>query len=113
VSVPKSVRVGPHRYQIVVSRSAIDAESAKDGERKLGSCDAQHCRIVVEPDQAPSQLRDTVVHELLHACFDLIGGQEDVSHDVEEKLVRRLAPILVGVLQANPRLVEWVAGSDE
>lgn len=106
---PGKVRLGPHTYSVIVERAAIDRLSAEGGEKRLGECDSQRCTITIDPDQAPSQLADTLVHELLHACFDLIGAGEDVSADVEERLVRRLAPVLVGLLHDNPRLVTWLS----
>ena len=105
---PAKVKVGPHTYTVVVDRSAIDRLSVEGGDRRLGECDAQRLTITVDPDQAPSQLADTLVHELLHACFDLIGAGEDVTGDVEERLVRRLAPVVVQVVADNPRLVAWL-----
>jgi hypothetical protein len=54
---------------------------------------------------------DTVMHELLHACCDLIGTTDQLTSDVEESVVRRLAPVLVDVLARNPQLVLWVQHS--
>jgi hypothetical protein len=108
VKPPAKVKVGPHTYTVVVDRAAIDRLSAEGGEKRLGECDAQRLTITVDPDQAPSQLADTLVHELLHACFDLIGAGEDISNETEEKLVRRLSPVLVSMIKDNQRLASWI-----
>lgn len=105
---PSSVRIGPHNYSVIADVTAILKISAEDNERKLGTCDTRMCVINVDPEQADSQLRDTVLHEVLHACFDLIGAGEDISDDTEEKLVRRLSPVLMDVINKNPRLMTWL-----
>lgn len=108
MKLPGHVKVGPHTYRLVVDRDAIARVSADAEERKLGECEPRTCTITIDPDQARSQLADTVVHECLHASFDVIGAMEDVTDDIEERLVRRLAPVLLQVLQDNPGLVAWL-----
>lgn len=105
---PKHIDLGCHRYQLVMSRAAIDRASAQTGDSLLGQTDSKTCRIIVDPQQAASQVADTVMHELLHACCDLIGTTDQLTSDVEESVVRRLAPVLVDVLARNPVLVAWV-----
>jgi hypothetical protein len=105
---PKFVVVGPHRYRVTVDRAAVDRVSVEGGERVVGACDRQRLEIVADPELAPSQLADTVLHEVLHAAFDLIGAGEDIAADVEERLVLRLAPVLLQVVRANPSLVEYL-----
>lgn len=105
---PRFVTVGPHRYRIVATRAAVDRASVEGGERVFGTCDPARLTITVDPDVAPSQLADTVVHELLHAAFSLIGAGEDVTTEVEERLVLRLAPVLLQIVRGNPALVEYL-----
>jgi hypothetical protein len=109
VTAPKRVQVGPHRYRLVIDADAMNRASAEHGTRLLGRCDNEQLLIVVDPRQAPSQQRETVVHELLHAACDLAGLSEDaLADDVEERVVRRLAPVLLQVLVDNPKLVAWL-----
>lgn len=104
------IAVGPHVYEVVIDKDAINACSAKLDEPVVGQCDTSACQIVIDPDQSPTQLLDTLLHEVLHACFDLIGASSDVDHDTEEKLVRRLSPVLIQVLRDNPGLVDEITG---
>lgn len=106
---PATIRVGPHRYRLVLDRQAINAASAAQGETLLGQTCTKTTTILVDPTQARSQVVDTVIHELLHACMDLVGAVDVVNAETEESLVRRLAPVLVDVLRRNPKLVGWVA----
>jgi len=108
---PVGVRVGPHQYRLVFDQAAMNAASAEHGERLVGRCDTEGLVIVVDPKLAPSQSAETLVHEVLHACMDLIGATEDINSDIEERLVRRLAPVVAQVLAANPKLVGWVQTS--
>lgn len=108
---PVGVCVGPHRYRLVFDRAAMNAASAEHGERLVGRCDNEQLIIVIDPKLAPSQSAETVVHEVLHACMDLIGASEDINSDIEERLVRRLAPVVAQVVAANPKLVGWVQAS--
>lgn len=105
---PKHVQIGPYRYRLVLDRAAIDRIGASDGERHLGSCDHDQLVVTVDPDLAPDCVRETTLHELLHACFALIGASDALSHEQEESVVRRLSPVLYGALRANEGLVLWL-----
>jgi hypothetical protein len=107
---PKSVTVGPHVYRIVAQRAAIDRASAACGETLVGQCDRNTLTIVVDPSLAASQLADTVLHETLHACFDVIGASEQVTMEIEERLVRALSPVLLDLLRRpdNCHFVDWL-----
>jgi len=80
-----------------------------DTDGRYGECDTKHAVITVDPNQAPSMLRDTVLHELLHAAMTLIGVTEDpgVDRDAEERIVLRLAPVLLQLVRQR-RLIEWL-----
>ena len=105
---PKHVTVGPFRYRLVLDRAAIDRISAGEGERHQGLSDTDRLVVTVDPDLHPQIVRETVFHELLHCCFALIGASDCLSHEQEESVVRRLAPVLYGALRANEGLVSWL-----
>lgn len=95
---PASVRLGPHRWTI--RRGAIDA----DGEL-YGRTLERELTILLAPT-VPSQERDTLLHELLHACWAQTGL--DFEDDEQERVVGALAPWLLGALRDNPRLVAFL-----
>jgi hypothetical protein len=107
---PRTVKVGVHTYKVVADKAAIDALSASSGEGKLGECDSSALTITIDPTMADTMEKETVVHELLHACCDLAGLQEDPGMDSagEERVVRRLSPLILDVLRANPSLVRYL-----
>lgn len=63
-------------------------------------------RITIEPDQKGNFLRDTLLHEVLHAClFAAAGG---MTTDEEERLVASLTPVLLDTLRRNPGLLAFL-----
>jgi hypothetical protein len=57
--------------------------------------------IYVGLDMNGSQQRDTLIHETMHAVL------MQLAHD-DEYLVHRIAPALLGFMQANPQWVEFI-----
>lgn len=51
-------------------------------------------------------LRDTILHELMHSIRSLQGREN--GGEVEEDYVRSLATGLIGVLDDNPELAQWL-----
>jgi len=107
VKPPGKVTLGPHTYRIVADRAAIDRISA-ESDRHVGQCDHEALVITIDPDLAPSQMAETILHECLHGAFSLIGACDVLSFDQEESVVRRLSPLLLEALRANQRLVSWL-----
>ncbi|MEA2678050.1 MAG: hypothetical protein QOJ81_2191 [Chloroflexota bacterium] len=75
---------------------------ARDGH-SAGRTAMAHLRMLVNADQHEMQIRDTVMHEVAHACLHI---QELSAED--EEFVGRLAPVLLDVLRSNPHLVAWL-----
>lgn len=95
---PDSIVIGPHRYTI-----GADEEMASWGEYYCGSAS-----IVYDPDQVPTMLRDTVLHEVLHAITDMAGLHHEFGAKRDERWVRGIAPLLLDALQRNPDLVAFL-----
>lgn len=95
---PGKVVVGPFTYTVVVDEGRIPSDL-------YGACDKGHHIISLHPNQSAQRLRVTLVHELLHALCDVTGVDDD---KVEERVVTVLAPVLLGLLRGNPRLVKWL-----
>lgn len=108
---PDKVRVGPHRYRIRYDKDAIDLKATEHNERRLYGLTEPTAQVIhIDPTLAPDQLRDTVLHEVLHACLSLIGADEQLSPGKEERLVRALSPVLLQVLCDNPKLARFLTG---
>lgn len=107
--IPRYLQVGPHRYRIVV-----DAGAASELSVDLGETSTVLARIVVHPGQARTQLRDTLLHEALHALLDTAGLTAPGTyltlhdHDDQERLIASLSPLLLDTLRRNPALLTFL-----
>lgn len=95
MSVPKSVLVLGKPYTIKVAELS-----------SYGECDPPHCAIVLDKKQHPAQMRDTLLHELLHAV------EHEASVRVSEAAIRMLATGILAVLRGNPKLAAYLLEAD-
>lgn len=113
----KSIKVGPFNYRISVSLEELlrNNESHGDGNSKpFGMTVHAKELITIDPSQSEGMKRDTVLHEVLHACFFCVGLHNVVGFEDEEKIIASLSPMLLYVLRNNPDFVEYLMeGSDE
>lgn len=99
---PSSVKIGAMRF--AVRRAPHLAELGKEA---ITSARTQE--VLVQPGQAPSYERDTILHEILHAVIAETGLRAWFSdQDKEEEMVLVLAPALLEVLRENPALVRYL-----
>jgi hypothetical protein len=71
----------------------------------LGECDFDALIIRVRKNLRKSKAQELLLHETIHACTDpslKTGGH------TEEDFVNTLSPILLQVLQDNPKLLEYL-----
>jgi hypothetical protein len=93
---PVSIQVGAHPYRI--------RWRPMDG--LYGQTSPSACVIEVDPSNAPSQVRDTLLHEALHAV--VADTRTRLDRDDEEQLVRVLTPGLLALIRNNPHLVAFL-----
>jgi hypothetical protein len=67
--------------------------------------------IELSNGQDLQELRDTLLHETLHALLHTQG--REYGGEVEELYVRAIATGLVGVLQDNPDFTQWLTEEPE
>ncbi len=96
-AMPSSVRVLGMDMAVVV-RTGDDAHM----DDKFGYCDNLRMRIVLSENNTPSQMRETCLHEVVHAV------EWAVKADMEEDEVGRMARGLFAVLRDNPSFVKWI-----
>jgi hypothetical protein len=67
-------------------------------------------QINVRSTQAPPAMRDTVLHEVLHAILWVSGlaFNEQMSEETEERIIRNLTPWLLDLLRKNPKLITYL-----
>lgn len=101
--LPKKAKVGPHTYTL---RAVENLESLTD---QTGGVTFSEAVIVYDPAQAHTQLRDTLLHELLHCViFETPLRKELKDSEEEEKLVWTLSPRILALLRDNPQLVAFL-----
>jgi hypothetical protein len=105
---PKKVIVGPHTYVITDDPSKLHKESHQIGDTLYGITDVDVTTIYVDKKLAPSQLADTVLHELIHAMTATTGLDVDLGKILDESVARRLSPALLDMLRRNPKLVAYL-----
>jgi hypothetical protein len=114
VSLPKKVKVGSTRYTVRATEDALMRAEHLERSGLSGHTDYDELVITVDPKLAADRFAEVLLHETLHATFEHCGlgydleGQED---GLEEQVVRRLAPALLGVLRDNPKLVRFLIQS--
>jgi hypothetical protein len=105
VKPPHVIIVGPYRYSVETDAAAV-LELLAAGDH--ADCNHRMQRIRLDLGQAPGMARDSLLHEVLHACNNASGLNADLNDDQEESLVRRTATVLLEVLRRNPRLVAYL-----
>lgn len=108
---PKRIVVGPFTYRVTHDRATMNARCRTEGGDLMGSAEHRSLTIDLDPDQAPGQKRDTVLHEVLHTITEMTGLALVWGND-DEDFIRRISPVLLDVLRRNPKLVGFLTADD-
>lgn len=92
----------------MADEDAANRVSYEDASRLIGQSNPEQQTITLRPSIAPMCLRDTLLHEVLHAICDMTGIAKDLGAEEEEKAVNRLGPALLDTLRRNPALVTFL-----
>ena len=98
MSLPETVVVGPFTYEVVSSKEHTERLNA------LGlTGQAQHdlLRLTIADDLPSDKQAEILLHEILHACFNVSGCE--LEH--QESFIRAIAAPLFGVIRDNPELI--------
>lgn len=109
--LPRKLKVGPSTYAIRDDADEMNRISRREKDDLFGYCDHRHLTIHIDPDQADDYKRETVLHEVLHAVVSLTNLSEEWGVEKEERMVARVAPLLLGVLRDNPKLVAYLVAA--
>lgn len=91
MKIPRKLKIKRSTWSVSIDDSIEEKYNA------VGLCKHSSKEIVISPDQTRNEMEETLLHEILHACFP-----NDVCSDrLEEKIVNKLAPALLHVLKAN------------
>lgn len=96
---PKKIKIGPYNYTVELFPDATTTDH--------GACVYNHQTIFLSTNQHAERAGDTLLHEVLHAIWDVAGF--DVMPDLhEESIVRGMATMLSAVLRDNPQFAKFV-----
>ena len=94
--LPKAIRF-LHLSIPVVAGGTTDEES-------LGEWHASKAEIHYDEAATVDVLRETVLHEVLHAVCEHSG----LDPDDHETIIRSISPLILHMLRENPKFVAWL-----
>lgn len=100
LELPKTISIGYQDIKILKS-DFLDGYGVYLGDRG---------EIRILDDLEGIEVLNTVLHECLHALFDLYGIRPAIKEDrgVEESIVSALGNGLTEIFKRNPNLVKWI-----
>ena len=103
--LPEKVKVGPFEWTVRMESLNTSLDRAANGFN-YGATVKSQLEIQLAIGQAPGNLRDTLLHEVLHACWHTASLSSSAAD--EEEVCSRLSTVLLSVLRENPQLVEFL-----
>lgn len=92
--LPEALLISGHSYSVALTHEEMDG--------KMGHVRHDKQAIRIHPDQHPDALRDTLLHEAIHAID--YNGQLEMT----ERQVHVLATAVCDVLWTNPKFANWL-----
>lgn len=104
MELPTEVWVMGHRWEI----EETGEEWFNDADT-WGDCCSQKRKIRVYCGGGGSITRDTLLHEILHACWHILAFHEK---EEEERVVNSMASVLIGIIDdpRNKDVIEFILG---
>src|ERR1051326_2926587 len=103
---PKTISIGPYVYAVTDNKDTFNEVVAKWGGC-VGYVDHDALLIVLAPEPAQAQKRDTLWHECKHAAWRITGAHPNRKLS-EEEVISRSSTIELDILRRNPGLVEYL-----
>lgn len=107
-ALPTFIDIGPFRYTITIDELTRQRAQETDRSKVLGQTDHDKLEMILDASQPASLLRETLLHETLHLVTEMSGLRYDSGSDKDERLVRRMSPLLLEVLRRNPDIVAYL-----
>lgn len=97
--MPNTIRLIGYDIDVAL----FTAEDDEELEDTFGYCDTSASdRIVLNSNNTPIQMRETLLHELLH------GIEFATATELSEEVVTRLARCLMALFRDNPEFGRWL-----
>lgn len=107
---PSHIKFGAITWPIQYDLELLRQGEGEAGQLRFGSCRPAQADIVVDPNRPDRALRETVLHEGLHAAawtysIDMAGRDEEI--------IGPLASAVLDMMRSNPELVNYLMGEDD
>ena len=79
-----------------------------EGQDCYGMFDPDESCIHLTDGQGRERIRNTLLHESLHAMLEIGWLARSLEHDDEERIVANLAPVLLAFIRQNPAVVAYL-----
>lgn len=119
--VPSKIQVGPLNFKVKFvdnvgeklskANGLKDEEAAPSTSMTYGCMSIPDLTIYLAKDQKPDITADTLLHEVLHAIWGVVGGWAYPEAD-EERIVSMLTGTLLDTLRRNKELVGYLFNDD-
>lgn len=106
MTLPKTVQIGPYTYRVAEEWHEHGPAELVSEKLCYGTTTHSSLVITLRPGLPGDKTRATLVHELLHALWEL--GALDEGQ--EEVVINTLAPLILDTLRRNKRLTEYLLG---
>lgn len=111
-SKPKQIEIGPLVWKVDYDPVKIKESGYAGAGASFGLTFASQLEILVDPDRPEQGIRDTLLHEVLHAVI-WTAGIDLGDDDEEEIIVGQLSTAILDVLRRNKALVRYLTALDE
>lgn len=111
VSEVTEIDIGAVTWRISQNELEIAAKIEQSGASQAentvvaGLTDCFSGAILVHPGQSESQQRNTLWHEVFHACYDVIGGMRLGPEPSEDDVIMQVSSTLLATIRNNPNLM--------
>lgn len=105
------IEIGAVTWRVSQNEAEIAAKiehiggPAQENTVVAGLTDCFSGAIHVHPGQSESQQRNTLWHEVFHACYDVIGGMRLGAEPSEDDVIMQVSSTLLATIRNNPALM--------
>lgn len=109
---PTLVWIGAKPFLIEYDKAVLDGHNGRDRKDRMGRTDMRDLEITIDHTLAEQVIRDTLLHECLHAVW-IDAGLDEMENLTEEQIINTIAPRLVSMMRVNPELMEYMLYSTD
>jgi hypothetical protein len=100
---PLRIICGSHTFNVVYA-----PHEWMQRTNKFAESDMKSRLIVLDRQRNPIEVREDVLHELMHIALWEAGGEMRQLENDEDRVIKPVAPILRDYLIDNPELTKWL-----